>query len=253
MTRLTARHYTALAAGDVRVGAPAELTVVTGQSLQPGSVSSYGGVALRPFLDLAAAGGLCGSRLDPVRDAARNRPHGPPVVAGQTITWSLSGLAVDPLAVNVLFNLCETIGEAAGLAVVRLAAAGTDVVPNVPPDEYPGPPGAIPFALDVDLGGRHVAVEIYFAADPAPAALDLLYEDLEVWGLVGSFGGFRVAGRPPLKGVVVLHELPPPAGRLLTFELLNTTADPGAFDSLVGVLARAAIVYLPIDEVRIES
>ena len=66
-------------------------------------------------------------------------------------------------------------------------------------------------------------------------------------------GGFRWAGADPLAGIAVLDDLPPVAGTVLAFELNQTTAHPGAFDSMVGVLARAARVYLPIDEVRIES
>ena len=63
MTRLTERPYAALASGDIRVGNPAELTIMTARSLQPGTASTYGGVALRPFLELAVAGGLAPGEL----------------------------------------------------------------------------------------------------------------------------------------------------------------------------------------------
>ena len=252
MIRLSERTFRAVIGGDLRRGDPAELEIGVGRSLQPGTASTYSGVAIRPYLELAAIGGLCGAGLDPVRDAARNHPSASPSINGHSLLWNLTGIAVDPKAVNVLLNLCETIGEAAGLESVSLIAPGSDSVPDLAPDDYPEST-ITPFEVDVDLGGRHIGVEIYLAVDPDPTALELLRADLEIWGMVGSLGGFRWAGKPTLAGVVLVHELPPPQGRLFAFDLLNTTAHPGAFDSLVGVLARASALYLPIEEVRIES
>jgi hypothetical protein len=252
MTKLTARPFRARVAGDVRAGRPAELIVEVGQPLQPGTAGAYD-TAVRGFVDLAIAGGLCGSMLDPVRDSARNVPPDSPTALGQTLRWVLPGIAVDPLAINVLLNLCETIGEAAGLSSVELIAVGPDVLPDTDPDEYPAIPSTLPFECEIDLAGRHVGVEMDFSTAPEPRALELLRADLETWGLVAAMGGFRWADATPLEGIAVLAEIPDPTPHGLAFELLNTTAHPAAFDSMVGVLSRAARTYLPIVEVRIES
>jgi hypothetical protein len=66
-------------------------------------------------------------------------------------------------------------------------------------------------------------------------------------------GGFRWAECPPLESIAVLAESPDLTPNGITYELLNTTAHPAAFDSFVGVLSKVARTYLPIGEVRIES
>ena len=210
-----------------------------------------GGVVTAWIL-LGTTGAMAGARVPPRAVGIRELQS---LVAPNGMQWSISGVAIDDLAPNVLASLMLVANEqmdGAKIRSVRLLPLGNPtvgtpvVVAEGAWDVYP-PPAPVGFACHVDGEPmEELAVQIEFKQPLSEGQIDVIRNELLVWSAAVSGGGYGIAPSSPVDcGCVVDDDIEFVVDEVV-LSLSQFRAHPGAIDGLVSVCARLDATCAPI-------
>jgi hypothetical protein len=208
------------------------------------------------FFGLGQSGGLSGALLNPCGEAFSDFQWAldPPEVAaeysqhGSVLCVFISQPNVDPGAVRVLSNVVDSI-----MCMIEVPVAFLSIGMNAPKDtvieriDFPGRCPRLPFEVEeYDALANDFNVELVMARPYSGDELKPLMERISYWIKAVQRGGF---GGAPYKaweeGLQLNEGIMEVCGSSLILKIQQFYARPVAFDSLLNVLAAAAIPPMP--------